>query len=246
MEPSNLSRVDGLAAVVTGGGTVDVVSKETGFINLLIANPGIYGPPNSFGANDGIQDLHKKLFEEVSMEIFTDTFHVNVTGAYFTLLAFLGLLDAGHKKALECGYGAPASPESKVPTSQSQVIIISGASGFSRGKNSCPAYAASKAVITHLFKHASTNLAVHGIRVNALAPGNRYIQPPVERLLANDIYLVFPSEIADTLINSRDVENEPPSYPSFIPARRFSREEEAAGTILCLASIAALTATDSS
>ncbi|RYP85983.1 hypothetical protein DL769_000846 [Monosporascus sp. CRB-8-3] len=199
---------------------VDVISKETGFINLLIANSGIYGPPKSFAANDSIQDLRKRLFEEVSMESFTETFHVNVTGAYFTLLAFLELLDAGNKKALEGGYGAPAKLGSKVPTIQSQVIITSSVSGFSRDKNSCPAYAGSKAAITHLVKHASTNLAVHGIRVNALAPG------------------IFPSEIADIVINSRDVENEPPGHPSFIPARRFGREEEMTGTILYLASIA--------
>ncbi|RYP54378.1 hypothetical protein DL770_010964 [Monosporascus sp. CRB-9-2] len=199
---------------------VDVVSKETGFINLLIANSGIYGPPKSFAANDSIQDLRKRLFEEVSMESFTETFHVNVTGAYFTLLAYLELLDAGNKKALEGGYGAPAKPGSNIPAIQSQVIITSSVSGFSRDKNSCPAYAGSKAAITHLAKHASTNLAVHGIRVNALAPG------------------IFPSEIADIVINSRDVENEPPSHPSFIPARRFGREEEMAGTILYLASIA--------
>ncbi|RYP32401.1 hypothetical protein DL767_005266 [Monosporascus sp. MG133] len=160
---------------------VDVVSKETGFVNLLIANSGIYGPPKSFAADDSIEDLRKRPFEEASMEGFTETSHVNVTGAYFTLLAFLELLDAGNKKALEGGYGAPAKSGSEVPTIQSQVIITSSASGFSRDKNSCPAYAGSKAAITHLAKHASTNLAVHGTRVNALAPGNKCISPPVKR-----------------------------------------------------------------
>ncbi|RYP16788.1 hypothetical protein DL765_004901 [Monosporascus sp. GIB2] len=150
MEPSNPFRVDGLVAVVAGGGTgigfmiakalagagakkvyilgrrqsaletaasvVDVVSKDTGFINLLIANSGIYGPSKSFTANDSVQDLRKRLLEEVSMESFTETFHVNVTGAYFTLLAFLELLDAGNTKALEDGYGVPAKPGGKVPT----------------------------------------------------------------------------------------------------------------------------------
>ncbi|RYP79023.1 hypothetical protein DL771_000001 [Monosporascus sp. 5C6A] len=210
MEPSGSFRVDGLVAVVAGGGTgkphnpspflpprppdyrilkkvrhrlcdgegaggcrrkeglrprppaVDAISKETGFVNLLIANSGIYGPPKSFAASDSIQDLRKRLFEEVSMESFTETFHVNVTGAYFTVLAFL-----------------------EVPAIQSQVTITSSVSGFSRDENSCPAYAGSKAATTRLAKHASTNLAVHDIRVNALAPG------------------ICPSEIAGVVINSR-------------------------------------------
>ena len=157
---------------------VDVITKEVGFINLLIANSGIYGPPKSFAATDTIQDIRKRLFEEVSMESFTEAFHVNVTGAYFTLLAFLELLDAGNKKALEGGFGAPANPGSKIPSIQSQVVITSSVSGFSRNSGSCPAYAGSKAAITHLAKHASTNLASHGIRVNALAPGSKCLSVP--------------------------------------------------------------------
>lgn len=40
------------------------------------------------------------------------------------------------------------------------------------------------------------------------------------------------------MISSRDIENEGPDHPGFIPARRFGREEEMGGTILYLAGAA--------
>lgn len=47
--------------------------------------------------------------------------------------------------------------------------------------------------------------------------------------------LVYPSELAATLINTRSPEEETPSDPRFIPAKRFGTEEEMAGSILYLA-----------
>ena len=32
------------------------------------------------------------------MDAFTNTYHVNVTGAFYTILAFLSLLDEGNKR----------------------------------------------------------------------------------------------------------------------------------------------------
>lgn len=74
---------------------VDTITKEIGYINLVVANSGALGPVKGFNPSFTIQQLRKNLFEDVSMEDFTAAFHVNVTGACFTLLAFLELLDAG-------------------------------------------------------------------------------------------------------------------------------------------------------
>ncbi len=57
------------------------------------------------------------------MDDMTSTLNVNVTGAFFTIVAFLELLDAGNKKAVEGGFRAPPSPGSDVPSIQSQVIV---------------------------------------------------------------------------------------------------------------------------
>lgn len=64
---------------------VDTISNEFGYINLIIANSGVLGPLKSFDPEMTIQGLRRNLFD---MESFTDVLHVNVTGAYFTILRF--------------------------------------------------------------------------------------------------------------------------------------------------------------
>ena len=150
---------------------VDFITQDTGYINLLVANSGIYGPPSSFMPGSSVEELREHMFENTSMEDFTQTFHVNTTATYFTMLAFLELLDAGNKNAIAGGFGKPLKEGSEVPSIQSHVIITSSVGAFLREWQCAPAYAGSKAAIMHLVKHASTGLAPHGIRVNALAPG---------------------------------------------------------------------------
>ncbi|KAI1154249.1 short chain dehydrogenase [Nemania diffusa] len=272
MDTSKLFRVDGMIAVVTGGGTgiglhmakalasagakkvyvlgrrrepldaaaaahpalhalvcdvgskaslqaaVDAVAADAGHVNLVVANAGALGPVARFQPDLGVAELKRRLFDEVSMDEFTHAFHVNVTGAYFTMLAFLELLDAGNRNALRGGFGAPLVEGGDVPGVQSQVIFTSSIAGYSRSPASLPGYAGSKAAITHLMKHATTNLSPYGIRTNAMAPG------------------LFPSELAADLIGDRDPSKEDPSEMRFIPTRRFGGEEEMAGSVLYLAS----------
>ncbi|TRX94540.1 hypothetical protein FHL15_004695 [Xylaria flabelliformis] len=272
MDTSSIFRVDGMVAVVTGGGTgigfnmakalatsgakkvyilarrkelleeaakaheslhplvcdvgskeslqsaVDFVTKDVGYVNLVIANSGIVGPEARYHPDLSLSELRQRLYDDVSMDDFTRTMHINVTGAFFTMLAFLELLDAGNKNALKGGFGAPLTPGSEVPSIQSQVIFTSSISAYSRAWVSAPAYGASKSAIAHVTKHASTNLSPYSIRANAMAPG------------------LFPSEMAAGLIRDRDPSKEAPSNILHIPARRFGGEEEMAGTVLYLAS----------
>ncbi|KAI1649197.1 NAD(P)-binding protein [Daldinia loculata] len=197
---------------------VEFIKNDVGYINLLVANSGVIGPINSFNPDFTIQQLQKNLFEEVSMEDFTNTFHVNVTATYFTLVAFLELLDAGNKNALKGGFGAPAQEGSNVLSIPSQAIVTGSLSGFSRDRLSSPAYAGSKSAIGQLAKHASTNLAQYEIRVNALAPG------------------LFPSELANDFISGRDPSSETLDQMGAIPSRRFGSEEDMGGSLLYLAS----------
>ncbi|KAB5511746.1 hypothetical protein GE09DRAFT_640083 [Coniochaeta sp. 2T2.1] len=198
---------------------VDKIAADTGYINLLVANSGSGGTQATWGAGKTIQELRRVLFTDHSMEDFTETFRVNVTGAFFTIGAFLELLDAGnHNSLLDSGYGGLAAPGVAVPAVQSQVVVTSSISAFIRGPGTPPDYGGSKAAILHLAKQASSQLAPYGIRVNVLAPG------------------LFPSELAKPLIASRTPAEELPTDPMFIPARRFGDDEEMAGMILYLAS----------
>ncbi|KAI0014995.1 short chain dehydrogenase [Xylariomycetidae sp. FL0641] len=272
MDTSALFRVDGMVAVITGGGTgigltmakalagagakkvyilgrrkavldeaaashpalsalecdvsskaslqaaVDAVTADMGYVNLLIANSGTVGPEARYdGPTPGegsVAEMRKRMFEEVDMDAFTQTLHVNVTGALFTFLAFLELLDAGNAQ----GGIAGTSQESGVPAVQSQCIFTASISAYSRSHMSAVAYGASKAALAHVMKQASTNVRKYGIRVNALAPG------------------LFPSDLARSMIGDRDPAAESPDELRFIPARRFGGDEEMAGTVLYLAS----------
>lgn len=198
---------------------VDLVTKEVGFVNLVVANSGTGGPEKRFNPAMTLQEVRRTLFDEVDMDAFTGAFHVNVTGAYFTMLAFLELLDAGNRNAVEKGgFGAPTTKGSDAPAVQSQVIFTSSIAAFSRAVPSTPAYAGSKAALMHLTKHSCSALAKYSIRVNALAPG------------------LYPSDLAAGLIGDRDPSKEPFEDPRFIPARKFGGDEEMGGTVLYLAS----------
>ncbi|KAL2163819.1 hypothetical protein VTH06DRAFT_5878 [Thermothelomyces fergusii] len=197
---------------------VDRVASETGYVNLLVANSGVGGHSQGMDGSLPLSELRSRLFTPEVMEATTSTLQVNVTGAYFTMLAFLELLDAGNKRALEGDFGGPAVGGSKLPTVSSQVVVTSSIAAFSRMSMSSPAYLASKAAILQLAKYASSNLAPYGIRVNALAPG------------------LFPSALASYMIGSRDPSTEDVNHPGFIPARRFGGDEEMAGQLLYLAS----------
>ncbi|KAL2151697.1 hypothetical protein VTH82DRAFT_6795 [Thermothelomyces myriococcoides] len=197
---------------------VDRVASDTGYINLLVANSGASGHTQGMDSSLPLSELRSRLFTEEVMGTMTSTLQVNVTGAFSTILAFLELLDAGNKRALEGGFGGPAVGGSNVPTISSQVVVTASIAALSRMSMSAPAYVASKAGILQLAKYASANLAAYGIRVNALAPG------------------LFPSVLASQMIGNRDPSTEDVNDPRFIPARRFGGDVEMAGQLLYLAS----------
>ncbi|KAH8424865.1 SDR family NAD(P)-dependent oxidoreductase [Aspergillus melleus] len=202
---------------------VEKITLETGYVNLVIANSGTIGPVVRFSPSPSttVSELRDTLFTGFNPQDMTDTLNVNVTAAFFTMTAFLELLDAGNKKAQEAGgFGGPVlgPAHAPVPTVQSQIIFTTSVSAFSRHWSSSPPYLAGKVAVMQVAKHASTQLARFGIRVNAIAPG------------------VYPSELASSLIGNRKPEEETFEDPRFIPARRFGGDEEMAGAILYLTS----------
>jgi NAD(P)-dependent dehydrogenase (short-subunit alcohol dehydrogenase family) len=146
------------------------VASQTGHIDLLIANSGTVGPRNPpiQAPDGGVPTLaqYREQLWSVSMEDMTQTMHVNVTGAHFTAVAFLPLLDAANKRR------APQVPGSGVLSPpRPQIIITSSIGGFMRRVSTGFAYQASKAAVTSLIKSLSTCLLDYDIRVNGIAPG---------------------------------------------------------------------------
>ena len=141
------------------------IASSSGHINLLIANAGILGPTNrallpATPQTMSIEEVQSHL-SSIPIESFTETCTVNVTGALYTSIAFLSLLDQGNRKG-----GVRQT---------SQILVTSSIGGFHRGwTQGGLAYNTSKAAVTHLVKSLAGFLIGWGIRVNGLAPGREF------------------------------------------------------------------------
>lgn len=196
------------------------VAAQTTHVDLLIANSGIMGPlmkppqPAADGTLPSLSKVRDELFN-IPMEEFNKVLNVNVTGSYYTFLAFLPLLEAANKRR-------PAPQENVLSAPTAQVIITSSIAGYNRKVPFSFAYNSSKAATTHLVKMLSTNFADYDIRVNGIAPGLYY------------------SDMASHVFNNAGIKGQAISDGSFpremIPATRGGGEEDMAGLIVWLAS----------
>jgi NAD(P)-dependent dehydrogenase (short-subunit alcohol dehydrogenase family) len=131
------------------------IEKDAGYVDLVIANAGIMGPRPLPTATTSIAQYRAHALS-TPMNDFSNVFAVNTTSVYYTSLAFLELLDAGHKHS---------------PNVRSQIIATSSIGGFSRLSGASFAYSSSKAAVTHMMKMMATAFVPFGIRCNVLAPG---------------------------------------------------------------------------
>lgn len=139
---------------------VSQISKEVGYINIFIANSGVGGPQAKLAhplpAGSKLQDFIESWGTVDSSE-FAKTFELNVTAVWFSIMAFLPLLEKGNEKA---NVGQ-----------RSQVLTTSSIAGFNRMAPGGFVYGQSKAATTHLMKQLASNLAPYKIRCNVIAPG---------------------------------------------------------------------------
>ncbi|KAI9850537.1 MAG: hypothetical protein M1838_005546 [Thelocarpon superellum] len=134
------------------------VEKEVGFVNVVVANAGTSGP--TLGALQrtpppSLSEIRQRLPPTPASDC-TNTFAVNNTAVFETVVAFLALLDAGNAK--------------KNVSQKNQFITTSSIGGFHRVPFAGLAYGASKAGATHMMKTLATWLVPYQIRCNVLAP----------------------------------------------------------------------------
>ncbi|KAL8938570.1 MAG: hypothetical protein Q9216_003820 [Gyalolechia sp. 2 TL-2023] len=174
------------------------VEKDTGYINVLIANSGIGGPQNpTITPQTSLQDYQSALWS-LPQEEYERTFAVNVAAVHYTLIAFLHLLHNGNEK--------------KNVQQKSQFVVTSSIGGFNRNVPGGYAYGQSKAAATQLVKQMATQMTPYSIRANAIAPG------------------LYPSEMSASIIATGVTTKDK------IPAERVGSEEDMAGCILYLTS----------
>ncbi|KAI4615275.1 hypothetical protein J4E83_007002 [Alternaria metachromatica] len=195
---------------------VDHIAAKSGYVNLVVANSGIQGPTlKGLEKGASITEFRDHLWNW-GMDEFTQTFAVNTTSTFFTVVAFLELLDKGNKAG---------NIEQK-----SQVICISSAGAFNRVPMAGYAYAGSKSAAVHIMKALATTLVPYDIRSNVLAPGckSKHLLPHAS--FAHQRPTVYPSEMTAGMLNQE-------TWPrDFIPDQRAGNIKDMAGAILFLTS----------
>jgi NAD(P)-dependent dehydrogenase (short-subunit alcohol dehydrogenase family) len=97
---------------------------------------------------------------ETNFDDYVCKFSVNTGAVWYTIVAFLTLLDKGNKKG---------NVEQR-----KQVIATSSIGGFNRLAPGGYAYGQSKAGTTLMMKQLATALAPYRIRSNAICPGRKF------------------------------------------------------------------------
>lgn len=192
------------------------ISDQTDYVEVLFANSGINGPRMNPGFNnpDGPPSLEqvRETLYSVPMADFNNVLNVNTTGAYYTVLAFLPLLEAANKRRSAPQPGSPTSPSA-------QVIITSSIAAFNRIPAYSVAYNVSKAAVDYLTKALSTVFLPYHIRVNGIAPGLYYSE------MSSNMFQGAGSGIT---------EGDFP--PKLIPLSRAGSEQDFAGAVIWLTS----------
>lgn len=188
----------------------DKVRQDYGYCDVVFANSGVSTADASPYLNPrdklDIKDLQEGLWQHAT-EHFTQSFHVNVTGVFYTTVAFLDLLDEGNRRG-----GVPQ---------KSQVVVVTSLGGFARRPAASFAYGASKAGAGHMAKQLATLLAPYKIRVNTIAPG---------------FYPSEMTENASFMRDAEDPRREGSLAGSLVPLERVGSEEDMAGAVLFLVS----------
>ncbi|KAI0845899.1 NAD(P)-binding protein [Daldinia vernicosa] len=146
------------------------IKSAVGYVNVVVANSGVAGPTmGALSQNPSLSDFRNVVFGWDTAE-FNNTYAVNSTGVFFTVAAFLELLDEGNKRGNL--------------KQKSQVIATSSIGAYNRIPAAGYAYGSSKAGVIHMMKQLATALVPYSIRSNVIAPGF-YPSEMTEPLLKN-------------------------------------------------------------
>ncbi|KAL2820103.1 hypothetical protein BJX63DRAFT_428425 [Aspergillus granulosus] len=230
------------------------IRHEVGYVDFLVAGAGMVylGPPSASSTGEGgikhnssrkpqvgrtllpsaiAAEVESYLLATTADEFLT-TYRVNTMGVFYTIAAFISLLDAGNKQ------------RSALQTQRSHVVAIASVAGQNHNATGGCAYGMSKAAVIHLMGQMNRILAPLGIRGNTLSPGCESCCSLSPLRSSPDSY-DFDTEMLVCLDFPSELAGGPPNYAittegtfpmQLIPLQRSGTDEEMAGTILYLAS----------
>ena len=148
--------------------TIDGIAGKHGHLDILVANAGISGGPNSRTEAGAI--------ENVSDELWNKVVDVNLTATFVAIQSA-----ARHMKKQR----------------QGRIVAIASIAGLRADPMTGYAYASSKGAVVNLVKQASWELAPYNVLVNGIAPGpfrtniagGRIREPAVEKAFADLVRL---------------------------------------------------------
>ncbi|KAI0484847.1 short-chain dehydrogenase/reductase [Xylariaceae sp. FL0804] len=191
----------------------EAVAAASGHVDVLVCNAGAVGPPQQKPVpGTPLAEVRRRMLA-LDEDQFTRTFAVNATAPFYTVAAFLELLDCGNRAR-----GARGLKQT------SQVIGVGSIAGLYRLPLAGHAWTeklmpsvdgASKAALNNLMKGFSTVLIPYDIRTNIIIPGQ------------------YPSEMTRDIIAAR---GDAVIDRKHTPAQRSGDIEDMAGTILYLCS----------
>ncbi len=167
----------------------DVVDAQGG-VDVVFANAGLAATP-------GFRVENGQTLDRVERSDWDKVIGVNQTGVMFTMRAAAAVMK---------------------PQGSGRIIVTASNAGLRPEPLVCYGYAASKAAVIHMVRHAALDLSSHGILVNAICPGPFY----------------------GTLIGGGVTEN--PSeemkkaWQTLIPLGRMAHPDELKGVVVLLAS----------
>lgn len=135
--------------------TVKEISAKESHVNILVTSAGKPGP-KAVPESENADKLKEQLWNNESVEEWSDVYDADVTSVYFSTVAFLPLLQAASRSHGE--YAA-------------SVITISSMSGMMRHAQGHFSYNAAKGAAIQLTKLMSAEFMRVGVRVNSIAPG---------------------------------------------------------------------------
>lgn len=135
--------------------------QDSGHVDLLVANAGIAGPGLVGLSPRASASEFARSAWATPMPDFNAVYALNCTATYYTILAFLDLLEAGNKRR------QPGS------TPLSQVVVTSSMVAFQRDPRYGFAYLSSKAALISMVKSFATHGVPWGIRFNTIAAGRK-------------------------------------------------------------------------
>jgi NAD(P)-dependent dehydrogenase (short-subunit alcohol dehydrogenase family) len=142
-----------VATITAAGGEATFVqgdvSVEADVEAMVQAAESVYGGLDAAFNNAGITDFHPRPFEELSSESFDRMIAINLRGVWLCMKHELAVM---------------------VPRGRGTIVNTSSVAGLTGTPRSAP-YTASKHGVIGLTRTGAVEHGLHGIRVNAIAPG---------------------------------------------------------------------------